>query len=175
MDVVKRNIESLRGSIDIQSVEGQGSTFTLRLPLTLAIIEGFSVTSGSETYVIPLESISECLDLPPDYVQSDSGGVMSLRGEPLPFVQLSDALGTQRKSSSRQSVIVVQFEGGRAGLAVDDLLGENQAIIKPLDRLFRKVPGIAGSTILSDGRVALILDIATLMRGAVTGQATTVN
>lgn len=175
MDVVKRNIESLRGSIDVQSVEGSGSTFTLRLPLTLAIIEGFSVTSGSETYVIPLESISECLDLPQEYVQSETGGVMSLRGEPLPFVQLGDALGTGRASSSRQSVIVVQYEGGRAGLAVDELLGESQAIIKPLDRLFRKIPGISGSTILADGRVALILDITTLMRGAVTGRMTAVN
>lgn len=175
MDVVKRNIEALRGSIDVQSVENVGSTFTLRLPLTLAIIEGFSVASGNETYVIPLESVSECLDLPQDYIENETGGVMSLRGEPLPFVQLSDALGTKRKDSSRQSVIVVQYEGGRAGLAVDELLGESQAIIKPLDRLFQKVPGVSGSTILADGRVALILDISTLMRDAVAGQLTAVN
>ena len=176
MDVVKRNIESLRGSIDVQSVEGMGSTFTLRLPLTLAIIEGFSVTSGAETYVIPLESISECLDLPKEYIECETGGVISLRGEPLPFVRLSDALGARGSSCKRQSIIVLQYEGGRAGLAVDELLGESQAIIKPLDRLFQKVPGVSGSTILGDGRVALILDITTLMRDAIAGKtATTVN
>jgi len=175
MDVVKRNIESLRGSIDVQSDEGLGSTFTLRLPLTLAIIEGFSVRSGAETYVIPLESISECLDLPKDYIECESGGVISLRGEPLPFVRLSDALGAGGSGRKRQSIIVLQYDGGRAGLAVDELLGESQAIIKPLDRLFQKVSGVSGSTILGDGRVALILDITTLMRGAIAGKATTVN
>ena len=175
MDVVKRNIESLRGSIDVQSDEGLGSTFTLRLPLTLAIIDGFSVRSGAETYVIPLESISECLDLPKDYIECESGGVISLRGEPLPFVRLSDALGARGSGRKRQSIIVLQYDGGRAGLAVDELLGESQAIIKPLDRLFQKVSGVSGSTILGDGRVALILDITPLMRGAIAGKATTVN
>ena len=167
MDVVKRNIESLRGSIDIESVEGSGSTFTLRLPLTLAIIAGFSVMSGNETYVIPLETISECLDLPAEHIASDGGGVISLRGEALPFVRLSNVLGTTGVKTKRESVIVLQFGNQRAGLAVDQLLGESQAIIKPLDRLFHKVPGISGSTILGDGRVALILDVTTLMREAI--------
>jgi len=175
MDIVKRNIESLRGSIDVQSAEGVGSTFTLRLPLTLAIIEGFSVKSGTETYVIPLESISECLDLPQEYIECETGGVISLRGEPLPFVRLSDALGNRGSSCKRQSIIVLQYDGGRAGLAVDELLGESQAIIKPLDRLFQKVPDVSGSTILGDGRVALILDITTLMRGAIAAKTTSVN
>ena len=175
MDVVRRNIESLRGSIEVESEEGAGSTVTLRLPLTLAIIEGFSVVSGDETYVIPLESVSECLDLPEEYIESDTGGVISLRGEPLPFVQLSDALGARRAGRSRQSVVVVQYGECRAGLAVDQLLGESQAIIKPLDRMFQKVSGVSGATILADGRVALILDINTLMRDAVTERASTVH
>jgi two-component system chemotaxis sensor kinase CheA len=170
MDVVKRNIESLRGSIDIQSFEGSGCTFILRLPLTLAIIEGFSVVSGNETYVLPLETISECLDLPADYMASDNGGVISVRGEALPFVRLSKILGTGESRSKRESLIVLQFDSVRAGLAVDELLGESQAIIKPLDRLFHKVPAISGSTILGDGRVALILDVTTLMREAVRNQ-----
>ena len=175
MDVVRRNIESLRGSIDVESEEGAGSTITLRLPLTLAIIEGFSVASGNETYVIPLESVSECLDLPDEYIESDTGGVISLRGEPLPFVQLSDALGSKRRGGSRQSVVVVEYGECRAGLAVDQLLGESQAIIKPLDRMFQKVSGVSGATILADGRVALILDINTLMRDTVTQRAGTVD
>lgn len=175
MDVAKRNIEALRGSIEVESTEGRGSVLTLRLPLTLAIIEGFSVISGEQTYVIPLASVSECLDLPQDYIDSETGGVIRLRGEPLPFVRLSDALGEQQSSQSRQSVIVLQFEGGRAGLAVDGLLGESRAIIKPLDRLFRNVAGVSGSTILGDGRVALILDVNALMREAIAGNAAKVN
>ena len=167
MDVVKRNIESLRGVVDIESVEGSGSTFTLRLPLTLAIIAGFSVISGNQTYVIPLETISECLDLPGDHITSERGGVISLRGEALPFVRLGSILGTTAVSSKRESVIVLQFGNLRAGLAVDELLGESQAIIKPLDSLFHGVRGISGSTILGDGRVALILDVTTLMREAI--------
>ena len=171
MDVVRRNIETLRGSIDIESVEGSGSTFIVRLPLTLAIIAGFSVMSGNETYVIPLETISECLDLPVDHMASENGGVISLRGEALPFVRLRDVLGTAGAWAKRESVIVLQSGNVRAGLAVDELLGESQAIIKPLDRLFHKVSGISGSTILGDGRVALILDVTTLMREAISKQA----
>ena len=170
MDVVRRNIEALRGSIDIESVEGAGSTFTLRLPLTLAIIAGFSIMSGDETYVIPLETISECLDLPTEYIASEHGGVISLRGEALPFVRLSNVLGTTQAKNKRESIIVLQLGNQRAGLAVDELLGESQAIIKPLDRLFHKVPGISGSTILGDGRVALILDVTTLMREAISNK-----
>ena len=175
MDVVRRNIDALRGSIEISSREGEGATITIRLPLTLAIIEGFSVVAAGETYVIPLEMISECLELPEDHITNDEGGVLSLRGEPLPYVRLRQVLGVEAPPPHRENVVVLQHEGGRAGLAVDELLGESQAIIKPLTDLFRNVKAVSGSTILGDGRVALILDVSTLMREAIAQQIESVS
>ena len=175
MDVVRRNIELLRGNIEIQSTEGQGSTITIRLPLTLAIIDGFSVIANNETYVIPLEMISECLEVPPDQISNEAVGVLSLRGEPLPYVRLREVFGTPSKRPVRENVVVVYREGGYAGIAVETLLGECQAIIKPLNRIFRDVPGVSGSTILDNGRVALILDVSTLLREVIAEQAHGVN
>lgn len=173
MDVVRRNIEALRGSIDIQSTEGEGSTITIRLPLTLAIIDGFSVVANGETYVIPLQMIRECLELPSDQISREKVGVISLRGEPLPYVRLREVFGSPEQVPARENVVVLQREGRQAGIAVEKLLGECQAIIKPLNRIFRDVPGVSGSTILDSGRVALILDVAALLRDVVTeeGQA----
>jgi two-component system chemotaxis sensor kinase CheA len=171
MDVVRRNIELLRGTIKIQSREDQGTTITIRLPLTLAIIDGFSVIANNETYVIPLEMISECLALPADQMSNDAVGVLSLRGEPLPYVRLREVFGKPNQRPARENVVVVHREGGHAGIAVETLLGECQAIIKPLDRLFRNVPGVSGSTILDNGRVALILDVNALLRDVVAEQA----
>ena len=171
MDVVRRNIELLRGNIEIQSTEGKGTTITLRLPLTLAIIDGFSVVANNETYVIPLETISECVELPADQISSEAVGVLSLRGEPLPYVRLREVFGKPERRPERENVVVVHREGGYAGIAVETLLGECQAIIKPLNRLFRDVPGVSGSTILDDGRVALILDVSTLLREVISEQA----
>ena len=175
MDVVRRNIDALRGSIDIRSEEGRGATITIRLPLTLAIIDGFSVVVDQETYVIPLEMVSECLELPEEQVSSETGGVISLRNEPLPYVRLREVLGTGGAPPLRQNVVVLHHAGVRAGLAVDKLLGECQAIIKPLNRLFRQVPGVSGSTILGDGRVALILDVSVLLRDAILQHVEAVN
>ena len=175
MDVVRKNIELLRGTIDIQSAEGQGTTVTIRLPLTLAIIDGFSVIANDETYVIPLEMISECLELPADQISRERTGVISLRGEPLPFIRLREMFGSPTNPPARENVVVLHREGGQAGIAVEELVGECQAIIKPLNRIFRKVPGVSGSTILDSGRVALILDVAALLRDAVAEQAQTVN
>jgi len=166
MDVVRRNLDAIRGAIDIHSIEGQGATITISLPLTLAIIDGFAVVSNGETYVIPLEMISECLELPDEQIAGTTGGVISLRGEPLPYVRLRDALGFSGAGPKRRENIVVLHHEGRAGLAVDELLGESQAIIKPLSLLFRDVRGVSGSTILGDGRVGLILDVGDLMREA---------
>jgi two-component system chemotaxis sensor kinase CheA len=175
MDVVRRNIELLRGNIQIQSTDGLGSTITIRLPLTLAIIDGFSVIANNETYVIPLEMISECLELPADQISRETVGVLSLRGEPLPYVRLREVFGTPTELPLRENVVVVHREGGYAGIAVETLLGECQAIIKPLNRVFRDVPGVSGSTILDSGRVALILDVSTLLRDVVAQEAQAVN
>jgi two-component system chemotaxis sensor kinase CheA len=175
MDVVRRNIELLRGNIEIQSTEGQGTTITIRLPLTLAIIDGFSVIANNETYVIPLEMISECVELPSDQMSSDAVGVLSLRGEPLPYVRLGELFGKPERLPERENIVVVHRDGGYAGIAVETLLGECQAIIKPLNRIFRDVPGVSGSTILDNGRVALILDVSTLLREVVAEQAQAVN
>lgn len=175
MDVVRRNIELLRGNIEIQSTEGEGTTITIRLPLTLAIIDGFSVSANDETYVIPLEMISECVELPADQICREKVGVINLRGEPLPYVRLSETFGTPKQLPARESVVVLHREGGQAGIAVETLLGECQAIIKPLNRIFRDVPGISGSTILDSGRVALILDVSTLLREVIAQQAEAVN
>jgi len=169
MDVVRHNIDALRGSIDIASVEGEGSTVTVRLPLTLAIIDGFGVGVGAETYVIPLDAVLECLALPQKVHEDGAGhGVVNLRGEPLPFVRLRDRLGVPGERPAREHVVVVQHGGGRAGLAVDELYGERQAVIKSLGTTLEATPGFSGSTILGDGRVALILDVPALLRGATT-------
>ena len=175
MDVVRRNIELLRGNIEIQSTEGQGTTITIRLPLTLAIIDGFSVIANNETYVIPLEMISECVELPVDQISREKVGVINLRGEPLPYVRLREVFGTPSHLPLRENIVVLHRDGEQAGIAVETLLGECQAIIKPLNRIFRDVPGVSGSTILDSGRVALILDVSALLRDVVAQQAQAVN
>lgn len=175
MDVVRKNIELLRGNIEIQSEPEQGTTITIRLPLTLAIIDGFSVVANDETYVIPLEMISECVELPAEQISREKVGVINLRGEPLPYVRLREVFGQPDALASRENVVVVHREGGHAGIAVEKLLGECQAIIKPLNRIFRDVPGVSGSTILDSGRVALILDVGSLLRDVVAEQSQTVN
>jgi len=167
LDVVRRNVNTLNGAIHVASQKGQGTTFTIRLPLTLAIIDGFAVKVDTETYVIPLSSVQECLELPREKHRSEEGGVINLRGEALPYVQLRDLLGGGGKAPEREKIIVVEYQGGRAGLAADELLGEQQAVIKPLGRLFQGINGVSGSTILGNGRVALILDVPALCREAI--------
>jgi len=167
LDVVRRNVNALSGTLQIESVKGQGTTFTIRLPLTLAIIDGFAVKAGTETYVVPLNSVKECLELPAESHDCDTGGVINLRGEALPFLRLHDLFGTSRNAPVREQILVVEHQGGRAGLAADELLGEQQAVIKPLGRLFQGISGVSGSTILGDGRVALILDVPAICREAV--------
>ena len=165
MDVVRRNLEQLRGSASVHSTPGEGTRITLRFPLTLAIIQGFRVQVGGETYVLPLEAVTECLDLPPEAQgRGRASGVFNLRGAGLPYLRLRSHFGLAGAPPERECVVVVQHEGGQAGLAVDALLGEGQTVVKPLGRLFRRLPGVAGSAILGDGRVALILDVPALMR-----------
>ena len=162
MDVVHRNIESLRGEVDIHSIPGQGTTTRIRLPLTLAIIDGFQVQSHNLVYVIPLDSVVECVDMT---TQSVSHNLLNLRGEPLPFLRLRDVFEfPPPPGGTKENVVIVQFGNSRAGIVVDKLLGELQAVIKPLGKLFRGLNVISGSTILGDGQVALILDAVYLIR-----------
>ena len=168
MDVVRRNVDALRGSVAVDSRPGEGTTITIRLPLTLAIIEGFGVGVGDETFVIPMEAVLECVELPAqERHQSDGRGVISLRGRALPYLRLRKLFALEGVAPSRENVVVVQHGGGQAGIAVDALYGASQAVIKPLGELFEGLPGIAGSTILGNGRVALILDVPSLLREAV--------
>jgi two-component system chemotaxis sensor kinase CheA len=172
MDVVRRNVDALRGSVAIDSRQGEGTTITIRLPLTLAIIEGFGVGVGDETFVIPLEAVLECVELPArEQHQGNGHGVIYLRGRALPYLRLRKLFALGDRASCRENVVVVQHGGGQAGIAVDALYGASQAVIKPLGELFEGLPGIAGSTILGNGRIALILDVPSLLREAVGRQA----
>ena len=165
MDVVRRNIQALRGNVHAISRTDAGTTVRVRLPLTLAIIEGFGVGVGDETYVIPVDQVVECVELPQeDHESARKDGVLQLRNEPLPFIYLKDHFGLPGERGSRQSVVVVQHEASRAGLAVSELYGATQTVIKPLPAIFKEVSGVSGSAILGNGRVALILDVPALFR-----------
>ena len=161
MDVVRRNIQGLRGSVDVSSTPGQGSRFAIRLPLTLAIIDGFLVGVGDAAYVIPLDSVVECVEL----AEEGSGrDYVNLRGEVLPLVRLRQLFAMDGEAPVRQNVVVVQYAGTKSGIVVDQLMGEFQTVIKPLGSIFRNIRGIGGSTILGSGEVALILDVQALVQ-----------
>ncbi|HSP17194.1 MAG TPA: chemotaxis protein CheA [Thermoanaerobaculia bacterium] len=164
MDIVRRNVESVRGSVSIESVAGAGMTITIRLPLTLAVIDGFAVGAADETYIIPIDSVLECVDSPAGIDRDSLFGIMELRGAALPWVRLRRLFGIDNIASARESVVIVQNERGRAGLIVDRLYGSQQTVMKPLSRFLCHVPGIAGSSILGSGRVALIVDVSELLR-----------
>lgn len=160
LDVVRRNIEKLRGTVDISSEEGKGATIHIRLPLTLAIIDGFSVRAGDDIFVIPLDYVTECAEMALEDRTGGASGIFNLRGSALPYVRLREAFGTGSSAAGRENVVVVvQLGEFRAGIAVDELLGSMQAVIKPLGRIFRRATAFSGSTILGDGRVGLIIDV----------------
>lgn len=168
MDVVKRNIQALRGSVDIESAEGRGTTVRIRLPLTLAIIDGFLVGVGKSAFVVPLDMVLECIELSEaDRKAADTRNYVNLRGEVLPFVRLRDQFEVKAAAGKRENIVVVQYGGQKAGFVVDELMGEFQTVIKPLGNVFRNLRGISGSTILGTGEVALILDVPTLVQLAV--------
>ncbi|RJG01197.1 chemotaxis protein CheA [Noviherbaspirillum sedimenti] len=160
MDVVKRNIAALRGSVEVSSVEGAGTTVTVRLPLTLAIIDGFLVGLGKSVFVIPLDMIEECVE----FSAEPGHDYTNLRGEVLPFIRLRELFKVEGAAGRRQSIVVLKHAGRKAGLVVDNLLGEFQTVIKPLGTLFNRVDCISGSSILGTGEVALILDVTALFR-----------
>jgi two-component system, chemotaxis family, sensor kinase CheA len=168
MDVVRRHVRALRGTIAIRSEWGKGTTITVRLPLTVAIISGFTVGVGDESYVIPMEAVEECVDLPlADRGSSEGSGLLNLRGVPLPYIHLRDLFSLEGRTAARPSVVVLRHDTHRLGLVVDALLGETQAVVKPLSGQLPSVPGVAGSTILGSGRVAFILNVPALVERAV--------
>jgi two-component system chemotaxis sensor kinase CheA len=159
MDVVKRNINALRGSVAIDSQPGVGTKVTVRLPLTLALIDGFLVGVGSSVFVIPLEMVEECVA----YSAEGNHDYASLRGQVLPFIRLREQFGLGGTPAPRQNIVVVKHSGTHFGIVVDALLGEVQTVIKPLAPMFAQVKGISGSSILGSGEVALILDLPALL------------
>ncbi len=169
MDVVRKNIQSLGGNIEIESELGKGSTFAIHLPLTLAILDGQSVAVGDETYIVPLVSIIETLNVDESMVNrvAGKGETFRLRDEYLPIVRMHEIFSVESARATRLTeglLVVVEGQGMRCGLFVDDLLGQQQVVIKSLEANYRRVEGISGATILGDGSVALILDIPGLVR-----------
>ncbi|HEY5806323.1 MAG TPA: chemotaxis protein CheA [Povalibacter sp.] len=170
MDVVRRNIKELGGTIEVRSELGKGSRFIITLPLTLAIVDGQSVSVGTESYIVPLITIIESLQLKTGMVNrvAGQGEVFWFRDRYLPIVRLHDVFGVKPRTTQLHEglIMVVEGEGRRVGLFVDDLLGQQQVVIKSLETNFRRVDGVSGATILGDGSVALILDVASLIRVA---------
>jgi two-component system chemotaxis sensor kinase CheA len=172
MDVVNKNIDALRGQISVNSELGVGTSFTIRLPLTLAIIDGFQVQVGKSSYVIPLDLVEECIAL--DEEQAKKGEYMNLRGEVMPYIHLSEIFNdedslnsTADKQGRRYNIVVVGYAGQKVGLVVDELLGEHQTVIKPLGKVFQNLKGISGATILGSGEVAMIIDVPSLIKRVV--------
>lgn len=174
MDVVNRNVQALHGSIEVDSNEGQGSKFSIRLPLTLAIIDGFHVQAGGAQFIIPQSTIIECMNLA-DLEKVEQRHCVNLRGEMIPYVDIRELFSLNLKNSTgkgeqakhREEMMIVQFGENRAGLVVDDLKGEIQTVVKPLGSIFQALKGIGGSSLLGNGDIAFILDIPQLIDAAV--------
>jgi two-component system, chemotaxis family, sensor kinase CheA len=163
MDVVRRNIERVRGQIFIETSEGKGTTVSIRLPLTLAVIPGFGVGVGGESFVIPMSAVEECLEqAPPE--SSQATGVLHVRGEAVPYVRLRHFFGFEQRTETREIVVVVLHQDRRAGLVVDEIYGESQTVIKPLGPLLRGMPGVTGTAVMGSGAVAMVLDAGAMFR-----------
>jgi len=164
MDVVRRNIDALRGAVAVRSVEAEGTSIEIRLPLTLAIIDGFLIGVGTSRFIFPLETVVEVIESPQLVARRDAQGraCVELRGHVLPVVDLRDLYGLDSLPPPRVSIVVIQAGGRPYGVMVDALLGQHQTVIKPLGRLFRSLRGISGSSILGNGEVALIFDVHAL-------------
>ena len=163
MDVVKKTIESLRGSIDLATQQGAGSAFTLRLPLTLAIIEGLLIRVGDGHYVIPLSAVEECVELPAADREARGRSLLNIRGELVPYLRLRELFGCDVPSEPHQMVIITALAGERVGFVADQIVGSHQTVIKSLSKLHADVTMFSGATILGDGSAALILDVPQLL------------
>jgi two-component system, chemotaxis family, sensor kinase CheA len=170
MDVVKKNITALGGTVDIDSAEGYGMSVKVRLPLTMAIMDGMSIGVGHEVYILPLSSVVESFQVTPNTVKTvgGSGRVVEVRGEYMPVLELEQVFNVPRFHLDKPSdiMVVAEAEGGLVALLVDELLGQQQVVVKNLEANYRKVTDVSGATIMGDGRVALILDVGSLVRRA---------
>lgn len=165
MDVVKQTIDALRGAIDVNSTAGEGTTVTLRLPLTLAIIDGMLVRVGQGRYSIPLSAVEECVELTASEAEAAKGrNFLNIRDTLVPFLRLRELFGTKAPADMHQKVVIVSAGENRVGLVVDQIIGNNQTVIKSLSKLHTEVETFSGATILGDGTVALILDVNHLVR-----------
>lgn len=167
MDVVKREIEALGGSLEIDSRTGEGTTVTVRLPLTLAIIDGLLMSIGDGFFVLPLSSVEECVELSrADVARSHGRNIAEVRGQAVPYIRLRERFSVEGEPPDIEQIVIADVEGGRVGFVVDRVVGEFQTVIKSLGRVYRDVDGVSGSTILGDGTVALILDAPRIVRSA---------
>lgn len=172
MDVVKRNIAALGGQVEIRSVAGAGTTVSIALPLTLAILDGMSVRSGDEVYILPLNYVLESLQPQPRDISqiAGQGQVIRVRGEYLPLVSLRQVFDTSGAVEAGHGIaVILEADGNKAALLIDELVGQQQVVVKNLEANYRRVAGISGATILGDGSVALILDVSALLKGAKAG------
>jgi two-component system chemotaxis sensor kinase CheA len=163
MDVVKRTIEAMRGAIDLTTIPGQGTKVTLRLPLTLAIIEGLLIRVGEGRYIVPLSAVEECVELTAADERSRGRNFLNVRGDLVPFLKLRDLFGTSNSSDLHQKIIIISTGDTRVGLVADQIIGNHQTVIKSLSKLHADVTMFSGATILGDGSAALILDVAQLV------------
>jgi len=167
MDVVRRNIHDMGGRVEIESAAGVGSRISIKLPLTLAILDGMSVRVGDEVFIVPLSYISESLQPAPEAIKPLSGGehVVAVRGDYLPVLSLAQSFGVRPGVERYEQgiLVILESEGAKTALFVDALVGQHQVVIKSLESNYRKVAGISGATIMGDGRVAMILDVAHLV------------
>jgi two-component system chemotaxis sensor kinase CheA len=166
MDVVRRQIEALRGRVGVTSAPGKGATLSLRLPLTLAIIDGLLVEIAGTRYIVPLGAVLETVELPAeDRTRHNGRRAVVVRGELVPYVSLRDAFEAGGAAPADEKVVILQDGGERSGIVVDRVLGEHQTVIQPLGRFYRSVELVSGATIMGDGGVALILDVTRILRG----------
>jgi two-component system, chemotaxis family, sensor kinase CheA len=161
--VVKRTIEAMRGSIDISTASGKGTTVALRLPLTLAIIEGLLIRVGEGRYIIPLSAVEECAELSATDERVRGRDFLNMRGDLVPFLRLRNLFDAAGEPDRHQKIIIASAGESRVGLIVDQIIGSHQSVIKSLSKLHSEVTMFSGATILGDGSAALILDVAQLI------------